>query len=167
MCYTSGYLMSSPFVFVCLPSLTQRQRKPAERNLLKGENAVPTRKRNRSQFRIFAALTALCYLFVGVTLSFQHVHLLLPETETALHLPVSTTVSFHAVTHTRLAASNSSAHKPHTCAACEWQSNNISPALPAVTLVFLPLTHQRVITTFPRYLPVRTISTSSRAPPLA
>ena len=128
---------------------------------------MPNRKRNRSQFRLLAALTALCYLFVGLTLSFQHADCLLRETEIALGLPNEVSVSFYAVGNTRLAASPASAHKAHACAACEWQANNLSPALPALTFVFLPLTHQRVITTFPRYLRACAISTSSRAPPLA
>lgn len=51
------------------------------------------------------------------------------------------------------------------CLACEWESMQVSAALPTFTLYLSDATPPRVITTLPRYLLSRAIATSSRGPP--
>ncbi len=51
------------------------------------------------------------------------------------------------------------------CLACEWESMQVSAALPTFTLYLTDATPPRVVTTLPRYLRSRAIATSSRGPP--
>ena len=121
----------------------------------------------RRFMRRFALLAALCYLWVGSALSFQHTDCLTHDVEMLLRLPSTfTSVNRPTPLHSRISSAKAVARTAH-CAACEWQASNVSPALPAFTFTFVTIASTRVITTFPRYLRTRKFATSSRAPPLA
>ncbi|MCW3100568.1 MAG: hypothetical protein JWL77_6186 [Chthonomonadaceae bacterium] len=117
--------------------------------------------------RLCAALLLFCYSLVSIVLPFQHNHGLLEELE---GLPGATKEIIGLVRapaaplHTRLAVAPAARPLKH-CLACEWQSAQVSAALPVLRLKFVLPPAPRIPTTLPRYLSVRVISTSSRAPP--
>lgn len=125
----------------------------------------------RSQFdlkqprRLFVALVLFCYFWVSAVIPFQHTDCIGAEALPRGPL-LSSTLQVASPLHTHLEAQKTAPHAGH-CAACEWQSVHVSPALAAVHFTFDIPSAPRVITTFPRYLPWRAISSSSRAPPLA
>jgi hypothetical protein len=128
---------------------------------------VSLQKCLRRSMRLFTLLAALCYLWVGSALSFQHTDCLTHDVETLLRLPSAfTSIDRPFPLHTRITHTKAKAHPAH-CDACEWQANNVSPALPAFTFTVVTIASTRVVTTFPRYLRTLKLSTSSRAPPLA
>ena len=122
-------------------------------------------------YRFFATLMLVCYGFVGLMTSFQHTDCGLHEQELFLQLPMHVTpqTAQAAISpkDTRLKSAHGVAHNSHHCIACDWQASNLSVALPTFALVLIPIRATRAITTFPRSLSIRTIRTSSRAPPLA
>ena len=114
--------------------------------------------------RLCAALVAICYLWLGVVVSFQHTHGLNETGEMR-------TSSFSA--HSAAPQKQSSAPRmtkqakidaPH-CVACEWQTLSASPALPVRQWNFTPSFAPRIVNTFPRYLPIPSFATASRGPP--
>jgi hypothetical protein len=117
--------------------------------------------------RLLAALLLFCYSLVSIVLPFQHNHGLLEDLEGlpgATQQTVSLVGAPAAPLHTRLAVA-SAAHPPKHCLACEWQNFQVSAALPVLRLKFVVPPAPRVVTTLPRYLSIRIVSTSSRAPP--
>ena len=122
----------------------------------------------RRFLRRFALLSALCYLWVGAALSFQHADCLTHDVESLLRLPSAFASAYRDRPRAiRVIAQAKITARAAHCAACEWQASNVSPALSAFTFTVVTITATRVITTFPRYLRTRKFSTSSRAPPLA
>jgi hypothetical protein len=117
--------------------------------------------------RVFAALVALCYCWLSVSITFEHNHdLFAHEAEALLSiadavagpnaaLPLNTHLSAHPVP-------TCAAH----CIACEWQAANVSPALLPVALRLTLPASPRALTTFPRSLRLLALRASSRAPPL-
>ncbi len=118
-------------------------------------------------YRFLATLMLVCYGFVGISISFQHTDCERQEQELLLRLPMHSTHRVAMPKNTHLKASTTTHHSAHPCAACEWQANNLSLALPTFSFALVPITATRIITTFPRYLRVRTMESASRAPPLA
>lgn len=117
--------------------------------------------------RLIASLLLFCYSLVSIVLPFQHSHGLLEELEGvpgASKVFIGTAGEPAAALHTRLIAGRA-AHPLKHCLACEWQSAQVSAALPTLRLKFVAPSMPRVPATLPRYLSVRVISTSSRAPP--
>jgi hypothetical protein len=114
--------------------------------------------------RLCAALLLFCYSLVSVVLPFQHHHSLASELEGLPTAAVRLVGASPAPLHTQVAVA-SATHPLDHCFACEWQSAQVSAALPALRLKFVLPPAPRIPTTLPRYLFVRVISTSSRAPP--
>ena len=114
--------------------------------------------------RVFAALVVLCYLLLSVVIPFQHKDCLFE----AFYLVASSTATAKAdiPLKTQIVSPAKMAPSLH-CSACEWQSVQVSPALSVLKVTFVPPPAPRIITTFPRYLPLTAHFTSSRAPPLA
>lgn len=113
--------------------------------------------------RLCAALLLFCYSLVSMILPLQHTDLFSHELEgmpTAMVRPADAPA---APLHTQMVAK---VVKPlKHCLACEWQSAQVSAALPSLRLKFVLPPAPRVVTTLPRYLSVRVLSTPSRAPP--
>ncbi len=114
--------------------------------------------------RPFAMFLLVCYCLVSLILPFQHHHLLPPEFEGVPQVVVNLVGTPAAPIHTRLAVAPA-AHPREHCSACEWQNAQVSPALPALRLKFVLPPAPRIPTTLPRYLSMRVLSPSSRAPP--
>lgn len=115
--------------------------------------------------RLCAALIAVCYLWLGLVVSFQHTHGAneVGEMRTAaVAAPSSKTQQKHSSAPT--VAHQTKVDASH-CFACEWQTLSASPALPVRQWVFTPTFEPRIINTFPRYLPVPSFSSASRGPP--
>ena len=125
---------------------------------------MPDALRLRLPSRLCAALVAICYLWLGLVVSFQHTHSA-NETEEARTAQTSSvrpssqkhSASSRVVKHTKWDASR--------CVACDWQALSASPALPILHWTFTPAFAPRVLTTFPRYLRVSSLPTASRGPP--
>jgi hypothetical protein len=116
--------------------------------------------------RLSAVVVVLCYVWLSAAGAFLHncvrVH---PSSESVVTQIAQADASqisddSHLIEHAHI---NSAA----SCAVCDWQSVNVSVALPVFDLLPPFARQQRVITTFPRYLRTTVVSTSSRAPPLA
>ena len=114
--------------------------------------------------RLTALLVALCYLWFGAVVPFQHTHGVCEDAESVPAITQSATrsASVAAPRAYHVAASKSLVTQ---CIACDWQAVISSPALAVLHWDFTPEFAPRVITTFPRYLPVAPVSTSSRGPP--
>ena len=125
---------------------------------------MPNMTQLKQPSRLCAAIVALCYLWLGVVVSFQHTHGWNEAGETR-------TVAF---------AASASSHQNHSaapqitkqarinashCIACEWQTLSASPALPIRQWHFTPSFAPRIVNTFPRYLPVPSFPSASRGPP--
>ena len=114
--------------------------------------------------RFCAALMAFCYLWLGFVVSLQHTH-----GEDNVTLPRFAAVASAATSRISSASdSHLKARKIHSathCIACDWQAENVSPALNAMLWNFTPAFGQRAITTFPRYLRVASFPSLSRGPP--
>ena len=127
---------------------------------------MPYLLRCKRPARLLTAFVGLCYAILSLALPFQHDHQG-EEAQVPLRLSGSSATARAPIpVHTQLVAKAKLAHPAH-CAACEWQTTNVSPALPMFTVAFVPLSTPHVITTFPRYLRLRSLPTSSRGPPLA
>ncbi len=118
----------------------------------------------RASLRLFAALLLFCYSLVCIALPFQHNHGLAPEFENIPTRGIGLVGAPAAPLHTHI-ASAPAAHLRDHCLACEWQSAQVSAALPVLRLKFVLPPAPRIPTTLPRYLSVSVISTPSRAPP--
>lgn len=119
--------------------------------------------------RLCAALLLFCYSLVSIILPLQHHDCLLEELEGVpgvTKVIIGTVQATSAPLHTQVTAAKA-VHPLKHCAACDWQNAQVSVALPTLRLKFVVPPAPRVVTTLPRYLSVRVISTPSRAPPIA
>ena len=114
--------------------------------------------------RICAALAALCYLWLGIVVSFQHTHGMEESGETRSVTVASAFSSPQKQTSAPGFAKQTRIDVAH-CIACEWQTLNASPAIPAKRWTFTPSFAPRALTTFPRYLPLPSFAADSRGPP--
>ncbi|HLK58620.1 MAG TPA: hypothetical protein VKU00_18765 [Chthonomonadaceae bacterium] len=115
--------------------------------------------------RALAMVLTLGYFWLSVVLPFQHTHFHVA----AVPLPATDgrTQTTHARPLDTKCSVQSQRRAPASCLACEWEAANVSPALPAFTLVLEKPLAPRVVTTFPRSLRYTLVSASSRAPPRA
>lgn len=134
---------------------------------------MPYRVWLRTSGRLISLLTMLCYVWVSGVLPFQHSDHIGEEieggailTRSVRHVGRSSPHSSHVHAERTLLAARLIHSGP--CLACQWQSAQVSSALPVCSFTlserFISLC---VVTTFPRYLPAVASTLSSRGPPLA
>ena len=117
--------------------------------------------------RWFAALVVVCYAWLSFVTPYEHREHFAPDVEAAINAVSAPSLSRVTLpARVRLEPRAQTPLSTH-CLACEWQAANVSPALPPISLALALPQHPRVITTFPRYLRVVAVLTSSRAPPIA
>ena len=117
------------------------------------------------QSRLLPLLVGLCYLVINLVLPLQHNHASEETQPPVQNASVSVSRHVSLPQHVQLSAAQKFSHHA-PCFACEWQSAAVSAALPSFVFSFSMPVATRVITTLPRYLSLRIISTSSRAPPI-
>ena len=125
---------------------------------------MPNMTQLKQPSRLCAAIVAICYLWLGLVVSFQHTHGLneAGETQTvAIAAPAAAQQKQSSAPRMAQQAKIDASH----CVACEWQTLSVSPALPVRQWTFTPSFAPRIVNTFPRYLPVPSFATASRGPP--
>lgn len=133
--------------------------------LRKGTPSV-LRRHSYGRPRLLSAFVALSYVVLSLALPFQHHHQG-EEAQGLLLLCCSSGAGrATAPAHPHL-RSNSSRAASDTCVACEWQTANVSAALPAFAVAFVLPQRSLVAAALPRYLRSRSLPITSRGPPVA
>ena len=114
--------------------------------------------------RLTALLVALCYLWFGAVVPFQHTHGVCDDAD-SVPVPAAAFIRPVSVSATHSHQISPAKRIVARCLACEWQTITGSPALPISHWNFTPEFAPRVPTILPRYLPNAPVSTSSRGPP--
>lgn len=126
---------------------------------------MPSRFRTAKQQRASALVTVLCCLWMSTIGSLFHTDgpLMLPQAGRVTSAGMSAAGGPHLV-WTR---GSRRAESPGDCAACQWQANSVSPAMPGFSLTLGLRRIPHTIAALPLYSGVRFSRSSARSPPAA